>query len=173
MTLKNNILRLICGLTAVLFSSCYTFTGSSLDPSIKTMNISTFPNYATLQNINLSMDFTTALQNRFHQRTKLVQTTLNPDINIEGEITNYAISPIDVQAPATGGADVAARNRLTITIKVRYDNQMQPEKSFEKTYSDYADYDATQMLSSVEDNLCKDINQRIIDQIFNDIVADW
>jgi hypothetical protein len=137
------------------------------------VNISTFPNYAPLQNINLSMDFTTALQVRFVQRTRLLQTTVNPDISIEGEITYYSVSPINVQSSGTGGADMASSNRLSITVKVRYDNQIQPEKSFEKTYSDYEDYDATQMLSSVEDGLCKNINQKIIDQIFNDIVADW
>ncbi len=150
-------------------SGCYSFTGSSLDPSVKTIEIKSFPNYSAYQSPNLSVDFTTALQNRFNQRTNLVATNVNPDITIEGEITNFTTTPVSIQS----GSDQATQNRLTITVAVRYDNKKQPEKSFERTFSDHEDYLSSQLLINVQDELSQKINQRIIDQIFVAIVADW
>lgn len=169
MTLKSKILFFVAGLMMWTLSGCYSFTGSSLDPSVKTIEIKSFPNYSAYQSPNLSVDFTTALQNRFNQRTNLVATNVNPDITIEGEITNFTTTPVSIQS----GSDQATQNRLTITVAVRYDNKKQPEKSFERTFSDHEDYLSSQLLINVQDELSQKINQRIIDQIFVAIVADW
>lgn len=169
MILKNKIIIVITGILTLFLSGCYSFTGSSLDPSIKTVQIKSFPNYSAYQSPNLSVDFTTALQNRFNQRTKLQATNVNPDITIEGEITNFAQTPVSIQS----GSDQATKNRLTITVAVRYENKLNPEKSFQKSYSDYEDFSSTELLINIQDALAQKINQRIIDQIFNDIVADW
>ncbi|MGM5630345.1 LptE family protein [Apibacter raozihei] len=169
MILKNKFSYLIAAILFSILSGCYSFTGSSLDPSIKTVEIKSFPNLSAYQSPNLSVDFTTALQNRFNQRTKLVETNVDPDITIEGEITNFSTNPVNIQS----NSDQATQNRLTITVAVRYDNKKQPDKSFEKTFSDYEDYSSTQLLINVQDDLSQKINQRIIDQIFTAIVADW
>lgn len=148
---------------------CYSFTGSSLDPRIKTAYIKQFPNYAPLQNPNLSQSFSNALQLRFEQRTSLTLVNNdNADIIIDGEITGYDVTPTSVVS-----GDRAAQNRLTITVKVRYENKIQEDKSFSKTFSDYEDFDASQSLIQVQDDLVDKIDKRLIDQIFNAIVADW
>ena len=41
----------------------------------------------------------------------------------------------------------AAQNRLTITIRVRFTNKLVDKDSFEKTFSHYEDYGATQQLT--------------------------
>jgi hypothetical protein len=169
MTLKNRFIGIIIGLFTSTLSGCYSFTGSSLDPGIKTIEIKSFPNYSPYQSPNLSVDFTTALQSRFNQRTKLIETNIDPDIILEGEITNFSTNPVNIQS----GSDEATQNRLTITVSVRYENKIQPEKSFERTFSDYEDYLSTELLINVQDDLAQKINQRIIDQIFIAIVADW
>ena len=46
-------------------SSCYSFTGNSLNHDEKTIQIKNFPNNAALVNPNLSQEFSIALQNRF------------------------------------------------------------------------------------------------------------
>ena len=70
-------------------------------------------------NANLSQEFSIALQNRFLQRSGLKGTTENPDVLIEGEITDYSISPTTISTPVTtdGGNIQAAQNKLTITVK--------------------------------------------------------
>ncbi len=146
--------------------ACYTFSGSSLSPDIKTCMISNFPNYSSLQNPNLSQDFTIALQDRFTQRTKLALQDLPSDINIEGEITDYRIT-----SENTSSDNIRAQNRLTITVKVRYENQIDSNKSFDKSFTDFDNFDANDVQPS--DQVVEDVYTRIIDQIFNAIVADW
>ena len=152
--------------------SCYTFTGSSLSPEVKSIQITTFPNYSALFNPNLSESFSNSLTDRFDQRTNLTLTNDVADIMIEGEINSYEISPVTV-GQNTDGVDVATQNRLTIKIKLRYSNNIEEDKSFEKTYTNFSDFDADATLGSLEDELVEDINGRLIDQIFNDIVSDW
>ena len=80
---------LITAAARIILSSCYSFTGSSLSPETKTILIKNFPNNAALVNSDLSQDFTMALQNMFLQRTSLKGTSENPDILIEGYISDY------------------------------------------------------------------------------------
>lgn len=169
MIYKKYIINTFVFISILCAVGCYSFTGSSLDPRIKTANIRKFPNYAPLQNPNLSQEFTNALQLRFDQRTNLTLVkTDDADIIIDGEITDYNVTPTSVVS-----GDRAAQNRLTITVKVRYENKIQEEKGFSRTFTDYEDFEANQSLVQRQDDLVEKINARLIDQIFNAIVADW
>ncbi len=158
-----------------LLNSCYSFTGSSLSPETKTIQIREFPNNAALMNPNLSQQFSTDIQNRFLQRTTLKGSTENPDILIEGEITDYMITPttISTAVNAPGGNIQAAQNKLTITVKVHYENKIEPDKSFDRTYSDEAVFSSDLDINAIEASQVKLVNERIINKIFNDIVANW
>lgn len=158
-----------------MLAGCYSFTGSSLSPETKTILIRNFPNNAPLMNPTLSQEFSTAIQNRFLQRTTLKGATENPDILIEGEITDYTISPTTISSPvnAPGGVLQAAQNKLTITVNVHYENQVEPNKSFDRTYSDEAVFSSDLDINQIESSQVKIVNERIINKIFNDIVADW
>ncbi|MGA9213140.1 LptE family protein [Kaistella sp.] len=164
-------------LVSILFilESCYSFTGSSLSPETKTIQIREFPNNSALMNPNLSQQFSTDIQNRFLQRSGLKGTTEKPDILIEGEITNYSITPTTISSSvnAPGGNIQAAQNKLTITVKVHYENSVEPEKSFDKTYSDEAAFSSDLDINAIETSQVKVVNERIINKIFNDIVANW
>ncbi|WP_300674208.1 LptE family protein [Soonwooa sp.] len=159
--------------------SCYSFTGSSLSPETKTFLIRPFPNNAANNNPNLSQDFTVALQNRFAQRTTLKGAVDKADIIIEGEITDYNITPTTISTPVessqTGNMIQAAQNKLTITVKVHYENHVPKEesKSFDRTYSDEVTFNSDMDLMTIESTQVKVVNERIINKIFNDIVANW
>jgi hypothetical protein len=163
-------------LFSILPSGCYSFTGSSLSPETKTIWVRDFPNNAALVNPNLAQQFSTDIQNRFLQRTTLKGTKDSPDIMIEGEITDYTIAPTAISTPVnTGNGNVlqAAQNKLTITVKVHYENKIEPEKSFDKTYSDESSFSSSMDFNSIEASQVKIVNERIINKIFNDIVAQW
>ncbi|MXV39273.1 hypothetical protein GO491_11400 [Flavobacteriaceae bacterium Ap0902] len=150
-------------------SSCYSFTGSSLDPRIESIKIDNFINYASFQLPNYAQEFTNDLQLRFDQRTSLNLTNSNDaDIFIDGEIVDFYETPVNI----TSG-DRASQNRLTIKVRVNYVNNIQEEKSFSRTFSHYLEYDSSLTLNQVAANLTPDINAVIIDQIFTAIVADW
>ena len=158
-----------------LLLNCYSFTGSSLSAETKTIEIRDFPNNAPLMNASLSQEFSTAIQNRFLQRTTLKGTKDKPDILIEGEIIDYSITPTTISSSvnAPGGNIQAAQNKLTITVKVHYENAVEPNKSFDRTFSDEAVFSSDLDINTIETSQVKVVNERIINKIFNDIVANW
>lgn len=158
-----------------LLNSCYTFTGSSLKDE-KTVQINEFPNNAALVNPTLSQQFSTDIQNRFLQRTTLKGTKTNPDILIEGEIIDYAITPTTISSSTqqtSAGTIQQSQNKLTITVKVRYENKLHPDVSFERNYSDEAVFNSDLSQNQIETSQVRLVTERIINKIFNDIVANW
>nr|WP_315027439.1 LPS assembly lipoprotein LptE [uncultured Chryseobacterium sp.] len=175
-SLKQPLLMVMLFALLGVLNSCYSFTGSSLTDE-KTVKISEFPNNASLVNPALSQQFSTDIQNRFLQRTTLKGTKENPDILIEGEITDYSITPTTIssntQPTASGGVIQQAQNKLTITVKVHYENKIHPDSSFDRTYSDEAAFNSNLSQSDIEASQVKIVTERIINKIFNDIVANW
>lgn len=175
---KNHFLKVFLLFTFGFFlQNCYSFSGSSLSPETKTVQINQFVNNAALVNPDLAQQFSTDLQNRFLQRTTLKGTKTNPDILIEGQITNYTISPTTISSTvdAPGGNLQAAQNKLTITVQVHYENHVKGEeaKSFDRSYTDEAVFNSNLDINQIEASQVKLVNERIINKIFNDIVANW
>jgi hypothetical protein len=147
----------------------YKFNGASIDYSTtKTISIADFPNVAPLVYAPLSNNLSDGIRDLFQRQTRLEQVRRGGNLEIEGEITGYALTPMAVSADS-----YAAETKLTITIKVRFTNNIAPEESFEKTYTAYQTFDASQMLNDVQDELCNTMIAEIADQIYNDTVAKW
>jgi len=102
------------------------------------------------------------------QQSPLNLTKRDGDLTYEGSIIGYDISPSAVQANET-----ADQNRLTITVKVKYTNTIEKEKSFERTFSKFADYPSSQDLFAIEDQLIEDINDQLTQDIFNASLGNW
>ena len=165
-------LRLILLLLVLpLVSACgiYSFTGTSIQPDVQTITINYFEYKALKVNPSLSNDLTEAVKDQFRKLTRLEQVDMDGDLEITGEITGY-----DVRATAVTADEVAAQNRLTVTVKISFENKKYPEDSFEnKSFSAYEDYDSMQDLGSVEAQLCEEIVKKLVDEIFNATVAQW
>ncbi len=174
--LKKLLLLLIVSFT---LSSCsYSFTGSSLHKDIKTIQINEFIDISPLKNPTLAQQFSTDVQNRFLQRTTLKGTKESPDILVEGEIVDYNPStPATVSsntiATPSGGMIQTSQNKMTITVKVHYENKYEPEKNFDRTYTDEAVFSSDLDINAIESSQIKVVTERIINKIFNDIIADW
>ena len=152
-------------------SSCgiYSFSGTSIQPDVHTITINYFEYRALQVNPTLSNDLTEALRQRFRQMTSLEQVDMDGDLEITGEITGYTVSPSSVTAD-----EVAAQNRLTVTVRVSFMNRKYPEDDFEgSTFSGYADYDSTQSLDAVQSTLCAEIIEKLVEDVFNATVANW
>lgn len=158
-------------ISLALFCSCkvnYSFTGADISPDIKTVQVNFFNNRATLVQPNLSNVLTETIKDKFTAQTNLGQTNNNGDLIFEGEITNYSVSPQAFQ-----GNETSALTRLTISIKVKFTNTKDPKKSFDTSFSRYADFDSSQSLMSVEEDLMKQICEELALDIFNKSVANW
>jgi len=158
-------------LSIITFQSCgiYSFTGTNLHPDVKTVQIDYFPNNAVLVEPTLSTLFTVALQDLFLQQTNLDLVKSGGDLQFEGEITGYKISPMTATAEQT-----AAQNRLTITVNVRFYNNKLEEDNFERSFSFYYDFPGSQSLSgSLGAEAYEAILERLTQDIFNASVAKW
>jgi hypothetical protein len=162
---------LAVALLAAVFTACkvsYSFTGASIAPTVKTFSVYYFPNRASLVNPNLSQQFTDGLQEKLIKQTSLNQITENGDLEFSGQITDYDVKPMNIQE-----GDVAGQNRLTVSIKVKYVNNKDHEQDWEKTFSQYEDFDSNRSLSEVEDDLIVEIVKKLTEDIFNASIANW
>lgn len=168
--MKKNITYLLAVLISFTFISCgiYSFTGGNVGDA-KTLQIDFFRNEAPLVEPTLSQLFTQELQDLFTTQTNLTLVNEEGDLHFEGEITGYNITPMSATAD-----DTASQNRLTITINVRYTNKLVEEDNFEKRFTFYSDFDASeQLIGSILDAALEEINERITQDIFNASVAKW
>lgn len=155
-----------------LLPSCtisYRFNGASIDYSkTHSISIAEFPNHAPLVYPALSNSFSEALRDIFARQTRLEILSSGGDLELEGEITGYSLTPMAIAADS-----YAAETKLTITMKVRFTNNVSPTESFEKTYSAYQTFDASRQLTDVQEELCATMITELTESIFNDTVAKW
>jgi hypothetical protein len=149
-------------------SVSYKFEGGSINyDKTQTIHISEFPN-RTANYPLLSQVFNLALRKRFIEQTRLKEVNNNADIEIEGEITNYQLTPQAVRE-----SDYASKTRLTISIRVHYINNKEANKDLDQTFSAFQDFDSNQPLDAVEGTLVQQIVDEIVDMIYNATVANW
>ena len=155
----------------ILLDSCkvsYSFTGASISPLIKTFSIQYFQNRAPLVQPGLSQYITDELNDKCRSQTNLSYVTGIGDVNFEGEIVDYNTRPLTVAADAQ-----AAMNRFTVNVKVKYTNSVDPDLSFEKSFSRYEDYSSNFELGQVEQDLIEKIVEMIVEDIFNAAFVNW
>jgi len=145
----------------------YGFTGGSIPEGTKTYTVEFFENTAPIVNPTLSQTFTEALKERVRNQSSLSQVDANGDAIFEGRITGYSIAPAAVEA----GTDRAALNRLSITVNVKYTNNIKPEDNFEQPFTRFKDFSGN--VPAQEDALIRDINQMLTEDIFNRAFANW
>lgn len=154
---------------AVQGCGIYSFTGTSIQPDVKTITINYFEYKALKVNPTLSNQMTEMLKDKFTKMTRLEQVDVEGDLEIIGEVTGY-----DVKATAITANEQAAQNRLTVNVKIAFIDRKYPTNSFEnKSFSAYADFDAMQTLDAVEASLCEEIVDKLCEDIFNATVANW
>jgi hypothetical protein len=162
----------LVGVMAVL-NSCiiaYSFTGASIPPEAQTFSVAYFPNNALQVVPSLSNTMTEALRDKFTRQTKLAMKGEEGDFALDGEIIGYVATPAAISAE-----EKAAMYRLTITVRVRFNNVYQPEWSFTngKEFSAFADFPADRDLMQVQDALIEEIVETLTENIFNACAANW
>lgn len=163
----NYIAFLFITLTVV---SCgpYNFTGTG-PIDAKTVRVNYFQNNAPLIEPGIERTFTIKLQEILQNQTNLNLTNTEADLLYEGEITQYSITPMTATADQK-----AAQSRLSITVNVRFVNKNKEEDNFEKTFSFFVDFDATENPTGARlTTLLDEIFTRITQDIFNESLAKW
>ena len=165
-------LRLLPALVALALavSGCwlYSFSGTSIQPDVKTICIEPVENKAMKVNPSLANSLFEAMCDKYMKLTKLEQVEDGGDLYVLATIESYQVS-----AAAVTADEVAALNRLTVTVKVKFVNEKHPEDNFEKSFAAYEDYNSENALDAVEGTLCDTIIDKIVEDIFNATVANW
>jgi hypothetical protein len=146
----------------------YSFTGASIPPEAKTVSVIYFVNNASLAPPTLSQAFTEALRDKMSTQTRLALVNKGGDLSFEGSVIGYSTGPVAIQS-----TDQAALNRLTIVVNVKYTCSFDEKKNFEQSFSRFVDYSSDKSLASVEDELMREVNGQLVQDIFNKALNNW
>ncbi len=159
-------------ITAVCFTACkitYKLNGASIDYTVtKSISIDYIPIKAALVYAPLAVTFNDKLQTKYVDQTQLQLVKNDGDLQLSGAITGYSLAPQAVKADA-----YAAQTRLTIKVKIKFVNKNNKTENFDKEFSAYRDFDASQLLTDVQDGLCNEMVEELVEEIFNATVANW
>ena len=163
---------ILCAVLCFFLTGCsisYKFNGANINyQTTHTISVSDFPNNAPMVNPTLSNNLTEMIRDLYQRQTRLQILRKGGDLELEGSIIGY-----DLSQGAISADSYASESKLTIRVKVQFTNNINPDESFEKTYSAYQTFDASRMLSDVQDELCEIIIKEIAENIYNDTVAKW
>ena len=146
----------------------YNLSGGSIPPEAKTFSVAYFPNNAPMVAPTLSNVLTEGLRDKFSRQTKLQQVDDNGDFAFEGEIVGYTSTTASVSSD-----NYAVLNRLTIRVKVKFNNVIDPDNSFNREFSAFADYESTKLLTEVQSELDAQIVEEIVTDIFQAAASNW
>ena len=160
-------------LVAMVLQGCaisFKMNGANIDYSTThSISVADFPNNAALVYPPLSNDLSEGIRDLYQRQTRLQVLRKGGDLELEGEITGYTLTPMSISAADS----YSAETKLTMTVRVRFINNVAPEESFEKTYTAYQTFDSSRMLTDVQDELCTTMIKEIAESIYNDTVAKW
>lgn len=154
---------------------CGVYSMSGAATTAKSIAIELFFNNTDLAPGNIGQTFTNRLKDYYQQNSSLKVVAENGELHMEGIISEYRINPVaPVVSSDPNAPNTAALSRLTIGVKVTYEDTIEPKNSFkDRTFSFYADFDNAQNFTVVEEDLEKKIFNQILIDIFNATVANW
>ena len=145
----------------------FNMSGASFGDA-RTCQVNFFENRADIVNPRLSTQVTDALKDKIQSNSSLRLVNSNADVIFEGEITGYNVQPQQVTATGT-----AAKDRLTITVKVKFTNTLDSNLSYDKSFSRFQEYTGGTSLNEVEGILVDDILKELMEDIFNEAFSSW
>ena len=153
-----------------IISSCgfYTFSGASISAEIKNIKIGYFINEAENFKVNLDRDITQKLTDFIIEQTDLSVNNNNYEIEINGKIISYDISPISISSN-----DFANQNRLSISVNIDFKNYINEKENYNQKFTRYVDYKSDQNLEEIESELTDQILEEICIDIFNKTFVNW
>ncbi len=157
-------------LLLIALASCrvnYSFTGG--DPgNARTLSVDLFQTGAPLASPNVAQVCTETVRDLLLAQTPLKLARTEGDVQYTGTIVGYNVQPVSIQANES-----AALNRLTITLNVVYVHTLDPTKNTTFTVSRFADYNSTQDLVTVEEQLVRTISNQLAQDIFDRTLGNW
>lgn len=169
---RRHTLNILGGVLAMLLvvgcSISYKFTGTSINYDlIKTIQLDNVANRAPYGWAPMEAMFNNKLQDLYANQTRLKIVKRGGDLHIAGEITGY-----DQYNKSISADGFSSQVQLKMTVNIRFTNSKTNE-SWERQFFATTQYNSTQQLSAVQEQLVTEMVKDLTDQIFNATVADW
>lgn len=160
----------LCGslMTLVGCRIGFNFSGGNVDTSLETLSVANFNNEAQIVVPYLAQEVTNQLQDRFLNQSRLTLTSGAADVELSGSVSRYTIQPVAIQS-----GDQAAQTRLTIGIRVNFQNNVNPDESWEKDFSSQVDFDTDLDFVSNEPDLINEVLEQITQDVFTRSIGKW
>ena len=159
-------------LLALLVSACtisYRFNGASIDyETTKTIQIDNFPIRSAYVWAPMQSIFQNRITEVYLNQTKLKQVKKNGDLQLAGEIVAF-----DQFNKGISSDGYSSQVQLKMTVNVRFVNNKKHTDDFERQFTATSEYDASQQLNAVQEELVTQMVKDLADQIFNATVANW
>ena len=156
---------------SILLSGCafYSFTGASIPDNLNTIAIPLVVDNSLNTIPELGDRLTEELVNRFVNQTRLslVENEDEADAVLTVEIQRYNNAPSSIS-----GNEVAARNRVTITVQVLYEDRDQEKELLKRSFSNFEDYDPLVDINE-ETNAAFAALENVADDIFTAATSNW
>jgi hypothetical protein len=157
-----------CAASNSCFTIRYSASGVQIPTGIKSVSVQYFENVAPTVEAGLSQQFTEGLKDYIQSNTRLILVNGTGDVDFEGTISGYDVKPTSIVS-----GDQAAKDRFTITVKVKFICDTDPDLSYDASFSRYEDFDANKNFEQVKSDLTDDIVKLLIEDIFNKAFVNW
>jgi hypothetical protein len=156
-------------LCSLLMAGCtYSFKGGSVPPHLKTIAIPVAEDASPYGDPALRTTFTNQLVERFTSDNTLQLTDRNTaDSMLEGVITDVKDVPAVLQ-----GSEQVAQRRITVTVRMTFQDLKLRKKVWEKSFSSWGDYPSGGGLTQRNDGVTEAV-RKLTEDILNDTVAGW
>lgn len=152
-----------------LVSGCnYSLSGATVAADVQTFSVELFENQSQLVSATLSAELTQQVRDKFQSQSRLRLVQRTGDVRVSGVITDYFVAPTALQSSNT-----AAQSRLTVRVRVRFENVRHPEDNFDQDFQQFFDFPGTNNLSQVEQQANQIITERLAQDIFNKALSNW
>ena len=155
-------------ITSLSCCGIYSFSGASIPSEAKSFSVEYFKTSTSSAPSILRRILTESLSDLIISQTNLDFVEFDGDLRFSGKISKYQITPISINSNESVG-----KNRLTISVFVKYENIFNDELSYEKSFSHYSDFESSDNFASVEENLIEEIKAVILENIFNNAFVNW
>ncbi|MEO8167154.1 MAG: LptE family protein [bacterium] len=132
-------IAIILSILIVVSAGCYSFTGASVPSHLKTVAIPLMEDQTGLGEPSLRERMTRTLTDLFIRDNSLeVADKSAADSILDGVIVSARDEIVSV-----GGGETVNKRRINMSVQVVYQDMKLRKRIYEKTFSNYGDYDPT------------------------------
>lgn len=166
---KNTLAPFFLVAVALIVASiagCYSFTGASVPPHLKTVAIPLFEDVSGFGEAGLREKFTQKVLEIFRNDGNLeIGERLTANSIIEGTIIQVTDAPSVI-----GGNDIVRTRRVTVTVRASFTDMTLRKKVWEKDFSNWGEYTQGQQTRDVA--LTEAVN-KVAEDILLETVSGW